>query len=335
MTLKERLKRLLGPRFMAQYNTARLRRQVPQLFRSDYRAYQSHSAYCHPDTPAAWELELTVLYHSLEKGFLHRDADFRPCFGRAKVSRLLEVLDRWHVAGYPDTSQVISAEEILSAYYRHHSEQGIDIEDYFPRAAYDRLRHHGDEQVLLLSRARLDEGRRGDFASFAHSRHSFRSFTDHPVTPEELRPAIDLANTAPSACNRQEVRVRLISDAAKVEQILDLQGGFTSERQGIHQLLLVTASIAYTYTEGTDRHQPYIDGGIYLMNLLYALHYYGIGSCVGNVSLIPRDEETILRLGRCCPDERLIAIVPLGHLPEEAVATRSRKRPAAETFITD
>ena len=114
--------------------------------------------------------------------------------------------------------------------------------------------------------------------------------------------------------------------------ILDLQGGFRSESEGIRQLLLVTADLTFTYMEGMDRQQPYIDGGIYLMNLLYALHYHGVGACAGNASLLPRDEERILSLAGCRESEALIAIVPIG-FPATPILTPSRRRPPEETLL--
>ena len=330
VTPKERLKRLLGPRLMSWYNRVRLRLQVPRIFLSDYRRYRRHSAYFHRETPSARELEITVLYHSLEKGFLHEGGDLRLRFGRAKVARLLQLLQAWREEGLPESSQIIAAQEILSAYYSYHREREADISDYFPDAAYAALAHHSTRRAVEVT---PEEARHGDFATFAPSRHSIRRFSDRPVPDELLREVIRLTNTAPSACNRQEVRVHSVSEPAIVREILDLQGGFRSESEGIRQLLLVTADLTFTYMEGMDRQQPYIDGGIYLMNLLYALHYHGVGACAGNASLLPRDEARILSLTGCRESEALIAIVPIGFPATPILTTPSRRRPPEETLL--
>jgi len=271
-----------------------------------------------------------VLYHSLEKGFLHEGGDLRLRFGRAKVARLLQLLKAWREEGLPETSQIIAAEEILSAYYSYHREQEADISDYVSDAAYAALAHLSTRRAVEVL---PEEARHGDFATFAPSRHSIRRFSDRPVPDELLREVVRLANTAPSACNRQEVRVHSVSDPAIVREILDLQGGFRSESEGIRQLLLVTADLTFTYMEGMDRQQPYIDGGIYLMNLLYALHYHGVGACAGNASLLPRDEERILSLAGCRESEALIAIVPIGFPATPILTTPSRRRPPEETLL--
>ena len=129
------------------------------------------------------------------------------------------------------------------------------------------------------------------------------------------------------------MRVHSVSEPATVHEILDLQGGFRSESEGIRQLLLVTADLTFTYMEGMDRQQPYIDGGIYLMNLLYALHYHGVGACAGNASLLPRDEARILSLAGCREAEALIAIVPIGFPATPILTTPSRRRPPEETLL--
>lgn len=319
---------------MSWYNHLRLRLQVLQIYYSDYRRYRRHSAYYHPESREALELRITVLYHSLEKGFLHTGEGFRPRFGRDKVIRLLDLLERRRTAGRRESSHVIAAEEILSAYYRYHEERGVDLSDYFPREAFDRLRHHATRTVTELDPKKVETGRRAPFGTFAHSRHSIRHFTEQPVTEEVLRPVIELANTAPSACNRQETQVHLISDESTVGEILSLQGGFAGEITGIHQLLLVTVDLRYTLMEGMDRYQPYIDGGIYLLNLLYALHYHGIDACAGNASLLPRDEGRILQLAQARSSEALIAVVPIGYAAAPILTTLSARRPAEETLTT-
>ena len=51
-----------------------------------------------------------------------------------------------------------------------------------------------------------------DFRAFAQSRHSVRWFSDATVDLGVIKQAISIAQTAPSACNRQATRVKIIKD---------------------------------------------------------------------------------------------------------------------------
>lgn len=47
----------------------------------------------------------------------------------------------------------------------------------------------------------------------------------------------------------------------------------------IPYLVIVLTSELSLYRHTSEFKTPYLDSGIYLMNLLYALTYYGIGTC--------------------------------------------------------
>ena len=64
-----------------------------------------------------------------------------------------------------------------------------------------------------------------DFQTLAYSRHSVRDFSDKPLSVEQVKKAVKLAQTAPSACNRQSSRIIHVIDREKCEKILNIQGG--------------------------------------------------------------------------------------------------------------
>ena len=55
-----------------------------------------------------------------------------------------------------------------------------------------------------------------DFKEFAFSRHSCRWYSDKEIGHDTLVKAIELAQTAPSACNRQSIKAYIIEAAEKV-----------------------------------------------------------------------------------------------------------------------
>lgn len=73
-------------------------------------------------------------------------------------------------------------------------------------------------------------------------------------------------------CNRQPTKVILVENKTLIDKILEIQSGVTGYSEKVNQLIVLTCNRNYFYTIG-ERNQLYVDGGIYLIYLLYALHY--------------------------------------------------------------
>jgi len=122
-----------------------------------------------------------------------------------------------------------------------------------------------------------------DFFDFAHQRHSVRWYSEESIDKETLMKAIELAQTAPSACNRQSSRVYIVETEEKKEKILQLQNGNRGFGYLADIILLITSDMkCWNYQHRTS---AYLDAGLFTMNLLYALHYYHICACTLNAHL--------------------------------------------------
>src|SRR5690606_16865431 len=120
-----------------------------------------------------------------------------------------------------------------------------------------------------------------NFEKFSYSRKSIRNFTGEIIKFKDIQEAVQLALNAPSVCNRQASKVYLLDRKSEIDKVLKIQGGFSGFSENVNQLLVLTNDRNYYYTIG-ERNQFYIDGGIFLMNLLYALHFYKIACCPAN-----------------------------------------------------
>lgn len=150
-----------------------------------------------------------------------------------------------------------------------------------------------------------------NFEEFAKNRHSVRDFAVDTVDESIIRKAVELAQTAPSACNRQSTRVHYIQNRDICKNVLDLQGG--AKGHTVSSVIVLTSELSL-YRHTSEFKTPYLDSGIYLMNLLYALTYYGIGTC----PLIWNDDdgekaEEIRRLVDIPWSEQIVAIIQVGH----------------------
>ena len=126
-----------------------------------------------------------------------------------------------------------------------------------------------------------------DFFEFAHQRHSVRWYSKEIVDKETLIKAIQLAQTAPSACNRQSSKVYIIETNEKKKQVLQIQNGNRGFGHHADKILLITADMrCWNYKYRTS---AFLDAGIFTQNLLYSLHYFNICACTLNAHLSIKD----------------------------------------------
>ena len=154
-----------------------------------------------------------------------------------------------------------------------------------------------------------------NFQSFALSRHSCRYFSG--TAPKNvLQDAVILANKiSPSACNRQAVRVHLIDDYDIVQKILIFQGGCRGFHEDIGQILMIAVDMEYTM-HIKEYHDLYLNAGLYLMNLAYALHFHRIGSCFLTWSVTPEIDKKTRSLVQIPDQEEIVHILAVGEVPE-------------------
>lgn len=113
------------------------------------------------------------------------------------------------------------------------------------------------------------------FESLLTSRHSIRYFSDETIGKDCLENALRLAQKTPSACNRQGWKTHVFQGEKSVD-LIKWQGGANGFENEIRTSILVTANLkAFLYYE---IHQAYVDGGLYAMNLMNALHSLGLGT---------------------------------------------------------
>lgn len=163
---------------------------------------------------------------------------------------------------------------------------------------------------------------KSDFAEFANSRHSVRWYAETPVDEEKLMAAINLAQTAPSACNRQATRVKIVSSPELKKLCYTLQNGNRGFGDKADKWLLITSELgdwSHNY-----RFDPYLDAGIFTMNLLYALHYYGIVACTLNAHLTTEQRDELQRKLGYPESEVPVVFITIGNPMDEFMVPKSR-----------
>jgi nitroreductase len=331
-TIRNTIKRLLGENNLERIRRFRLNILLKKSFSKDYDLYKKHSSVFKKDTYKKIESEITLRYHSIEKGFLYDSIRFR--FAERKIKELIIYLKSIDLPNVNNRIQIQAAILNLCVYYDIHLKNQIDISDYFPLEDYEyfksNLKISGDP-VKYHTKATFFKSNRSDFKEFSCSRSSVRNFTGEKIPIRIFQQVVDLANNAPSVCNRQSVSVYLIEDKEKIDSILKIQGGLKGYDEKLSQLIVLTSDRNYFYSIG-ERNQLFIDGGIYLMNLLYALHYYKIAACPAHWGMTIDADKKVKNILGLRESEKIICLIAVGIPEDNFKTTLSLRRPASENL---
>lgn len=289
----------------------RSRWSVHKEFRTDRRRYVRHAAPGDYATPRLGmrnvEAQLIKDYHRIEKGLALREPK-RP-FGDAVLARLDSLLPR---AAREDGDAVyISYAESARTALRSWNVSGSIDEEVSPRN--DFVREHVD------------------YGSFFKSRRSVRDFSDRPVAASCLQEAVALATNSPSVCNRQGWNVRFVRGEDAV-RALAYQNGNAGFGHQVPVLAIVTTDLRL-FGAATERNQAWIEGGIFSMSFVWALHSMGLDSCMLNMSVSNRRADE-LRSEFEIPDHELVVMmIAIGYGREGGRRARSPRRPTEDVII--
>jgi nitroreductase len=92
-----------------------------------------------------------------------------------------------------------------------------------------------------------------------------------------LKDCVDIARTTPTACNRQPNKTYIITQKELISKIVNVQGGGRGFAEYANKILIVTSSVSVF--NNNEVFEALKSGGMYAMNLLYALHSKRIGVC--------------------------------------------------------
>jgi hypothetical protein len=133
----------------------------------------------------------------------------------------------------------------------------------------------------------------------------------------------------PSVCNRQAWRVYVFTDDEDKRRVLQHQNGNRGFGDRISQLLVVTCDLSAFVTIG-ERAQAWVDGGMFSMSLVYALHFAGLGTCCLKAPNEIREDRALRRVCGIPDCEVVIMMIAVGHLIEEFAVAQSARRALEE-----
>ena len=220
--------------------------------------------------------------------------------------------------------EIQSALKDLEQYFQMHEEVNFKLPEDILEGVSDLLKFKNNDTIECFESTPNDLFKTcNDFYDFAHSRHTCRWYSDEDVDHDTLIKAIALAQTAPSACNRQATNVYIIESDDKKEKILQIQHGNRGFGRLANKILLITSDMrCWDYKM---RPSAYLDAGIFSMNLLYALHYYKICACTLNAHLTIKKRRQLQNAVGYSDSEIPIVFISIGKAPEHFMIAGSQR----------
>lgn len=323
--IKDRLKRILKP-ILAKLD-------LLADYKYDYIRYSDYSLKNGvPSNNRQLKFRLLQRAHSFEKA-LSLPA-VRPLFGKDKLMELVRLIEWYEKSGLPkDGTEYKMAVSSFNSYVEFHKQQSIDIYHEFiflkdfvvdtPPSIGSSVKLMKAEDILLRAK--------GDFEQLSASRVSSRQFSAIPVDIELIVEAVKLAQKSPSVCNRQSAHVFLVDNEELKSKALKIQAGNSGFGQEISKLLIVTASLE-SFDGSKERNQGFIDGGLFAMSLMYALHYKGLATCPLNWSSGRKKDQRLRKLLAIPEEHVVIMLMAVGHHKEEYNIAVSPRRSVTDVF---
>ena len=291
-------------------------------------------------TITSLESQIIKQYHGFEKGLTM--PSFKPGSSSYNIKTLLGLLDRFcKQGGNAENIHFQTAIRCLERYLEVHQELGINVEDKLGIAIQDFLLGYQNQPNssspvfggdLAITPEELFRFCDSSFDEFFPSRRSSRKFDENTkISSITLKKCVELAIRTPSVCNRQTWRVHFYQERRKIDQLLSFQNGNRGFGHQIPGLLIVTSALD-CFDGSIERYQSWIDGGMFAMSMLLALHHYKIGAVPLNWSVLPEADRGLRSAGDIPDSERVIMLVGFGKIAQDALYCGSQRREVSEVM---
>ena len=275
---------------------------------------------------------ITVQYHVIEKGLTMPET--RLGFGQERIIGLCKSCMEYISRYGQDDEQLNHALGVILEYNEYHDKKSFILDNEVIETI-KQLRNLGNEEFEKTSQNRISKNEyfknvKSSFFEFSNSRSSVRDYSTEDLPMVKIQDSLELARNTPSACNRQAWRTYVYDDKKLITKILEEQGGNRGFGHLANKLIVITGELG-VFSSTNERNQVFIDGGMYAMNLLYALQYNEIAACILNCSFDNKKEQKLKQMCGVKESEVLIAMVTCGIAPDEFKIAISLRYPIEKT----
>lgn len=279
---------------------------------------------------------LTKHYHIIEKGLALPHP--RPGFGQPKIINLLNKTKQYESL-YGTDQLTLSIRKTLTAYINFNQKVNYQLPNKLEVNIIQFINSSIENPDYSISTGGLKKIHKElstkidleQYRDFSCTRVSVRDFSDEEVSDSTIQSIINIAQSTPSVCNRQAWMAHYYSDKTEIRKILSYQNGNTGFTDTINKLIIITADIrGFTSFE---MKQPYIDGGLFSMNILLAIHAAGLGACPLNTCYPLYLERKVKKISGIADNEKLIMMIAVGKLKDSFEVAFSTRNPLQEVLI--
>lgn len=270
--------------------------------------------------------------HTIEKAFSLPET--RLGFGIYKVDKLLKLLDKYKSLNYPlSDKSILIAISILKFYLLYHIERSYPLSmDLIQRIEKWTNGDFNFGGIIDFTKKEIDEKIKGDFKDMSKCRWSLREYSKTEIDQKDIFEAVEIAKKTPSVCNRQAWKSYFVKDNQLKQQILELQNGNAGFGISAPVIVIITCNLR-AFIGANERNQVYIEGGLFSMSLIYALHYKSIGTCPLNWCVSQKVNKKLKFLVGIPEEETVILLLSLGYYPEKFKVAQSERYDTSDFFV--
>lgn len=265
--------------------------------------------------------KMRLIIHPIEKGMSLYEPKAE--FGKQKIIELINLFEQYEKSDGKKDYQVLElAKSVIHNYIQFQKKFNMDL-SFIPERFFE---FSGNDIAGAMPFNKQQFNSLSNFALIAKNRHSVRNFSGEKIDRDTIKSAIELAQTSPSACNRQATRIYVCDNDDKLKQIMSKHGGMRGF-SGVSGIIAITGELSM-YQNEFERDVIFVDGGIFLMNLLYSLQSFGIANCPIIWGSEPDNDRFLYNLLNIPESETIVALTMIGGFPgDEVKVARSYKRP--------
>lgn len=328
MKIKRKLKHILPKDTVNAIQRKKAYRRIRKAEKNEARRFTSHFASSTSSSLVQIESRLIFFVHQIEKGFSFDIYQYGR--GRHALTQISALITQLMATDANWRHNLVYQEAILALgeYLRRHVQAGHDISfitDIFNEQINHEIESSSQHEYpsIEVSYDSKKDNAAANFSELTERRHAIRSYSDTPVTKQDLEPVIELALRTPSVCNRQPTRVRIFTDKDTITQALKVQGGFGG--YDAPPALILVSSDLQAFMNINEHNEGYVDGGLFAMSLLYALEASGYAACPLNTMFSTETDEETRRLLAIPDNEVLIMYIAVGHFRDTSRICLSRR----------
>lgn len=256
---------------------------------------------------------LVTNYHVIEKGLTM--PNFRFGFGQDRVLGLINDIEKYRNLNFDiNNIQYRRAISVVGEYIRVHKEENFKLSENLS-LAIEKFISENNIEITNQKSYTIEEffsAQNKNFKEFSNSRHSVRDFSNKDIPLSIIQSAVDLCNNTPTPCNRQPNNVYVVNNKVLMSKILEMQGGSRGFGHLANKLLIITSNVS-VYSGIREAFEAAKSGGMYAMNLLYSLHYHGIGACTLEWGLMVKQEKFIRQSLNIPNNEEVVLMILCGY----------------------